>query len=242
MATWRTNTTTTDDGEPSKLQEFRDNFLSFLWKLVKILALVIFLLAEFCSVPTPVDTRSNPTDIRQEMDSLIQSGTTRELELDLDNDLDLYNTMMALVTNMKFGDFKLDGSKAQEFWTAYTPAKADTTLEYIQFDSEERRVLLRYSNGINADITMEFDTGYLYKAVILRNGVFNGSILRWAYWNLIGRFVQGYPCYITEANLNGNGIRGDVTVRKYTLRNQLFSWSFPPKKNTQLENVTEHWT
>ena len=88
---------------------------------------------------------------------------------------------------------------------------------------------------------MEFDTNYLYKATTLRYGVFNGSILRWAYWNLIGRFIKGYPCYVTEANLTGNGIRGDVELRKYTIRNQFLSFSFRPGVRNHMENITEHW-
>lgn len=241
MATWRTNTTTTDDAEAGKFEQIKGSFVGLCWKIVKFLLLAIFLLAEFCSVPKLSNTHANPADIRQEMDELIRTGTTREIEFDLEADLELYNTMMNLVSNMKYGDFRLEGSKAQEFWTAYAPAKADTTLDYIQFRSDERRVLLRYTNGIAADITMEFDTNYLYKAATIRYGVFNGSILRWAYWNLIGRFVQGYPCYVTEAALGGNGIRGDLSLRKYTIRNQVFSWSFHPGPRNELENVTEHW-
>ncbi|MBQ6985663.1 MAG: hypothetical protein IJQ25_01600, partial [Oscillibacter sp.] len=84
-------------------------------------------------------------------------------------------------------------------------------------------------------------TTYLYKATTLRYGVFNGSILRWLYWNLVGRFVKGYPCYVTEATLTGNGIRGDVSLKKYTIRNQIFSWSFNPGKRNQIENVSNHW-
>ena len=241
MATWRTNTTTTDDAEAGKFEQIKGSFVGLCWKIVKFLLLAIFLLAEFCSVPKLSNTHANPADIRQEMDELIRTGTTREIEFDLEADLELYNTMMNLVSNMKYGDFRLEGSKAQEFWTAYAPAKADTTLDYIQFQSDERRVLLRYTNGIAADITMEFDTSYLYKAATIRYGVFNGSILRWAYWNLIGRFVQGYPCYVTEAALGGNGIRGDLSLRKYTIRNQVFSWSFHLGPRNELENVTEHW-
>lgn len=242
MATWRTNTTSTDDNEPTKLENLRDGVIGIAWKVLKFLLLAIFLLAELCSVPKVSDTRSNPSDIREEMDDLIRSGTTRELELDLDEDLELYETMMALVSNMKFGDFTLEGSKAEEFWTAYAPAKSDTKLDFIQFQSAERRVLLRYSNGIATDITMEFDNDYLYKAVTLRHGVFNGNIISWAYWNLIGRFLSGYPCYVTEADLNGNGLRGDVTLKKFTIRNQVLSWSWHPGDHKYIENISDHWT
>lgn len=241
MATWRTNTTATDDPEAGKLEQIKGSFVGLCWKIIKFLLLAIFLLAELCSVPKLSDTQTNPADIRQEMDELIRTGTTREIEFDLEADLELYNTMMNFVGNMKYGDFRLEGSKAQEFWKAYAPAKADTTLDYIQFNSDERRVLLRYTNGIAADITMEFDTNYLYKASTVRYGVFNGRILRWIYWNLLGRFIQGYPCYVTEATLGGNGIRGDVSLKKYTIRNQVFSWSFHPGPRNQLENVTGHW-
>ena len=227
--------------EPSQVEKVKGGIIGFGKNAIKFLLLAIFLLAEFCSVPKLSNTHANPADIRQEMDELIRTGTTREIEFDLEADLELYNTMMNLVSNMKYGDFRLEGSKAQEFWTAYAPDKADTTLDYIQFRSDERRVLLRYTNGIAADITMEFDTSYLYKAATIRYGVFNGSILRWAYWKLIGRFVQGYPCYVTEAALGGNGIRGDLSLRKYTIRNQVFSWSFHPGPRNELENVTEHW-
>ena len=241
MSKWTITNEGEEEATPGKLEQMKGNVLGFCKRAIQFLLLAIFLLAELCSVPKVSDTHANPTDIRQEMDNLIQSGTTREIEFDLDADLDLYNTMMTFVTNMKFGDFRLEGSKAQEFWNAYAPAKSDTTLEYIQFDSDERRVLLRYTNGIAADITMEFDTNYLYKATTIRYGVFNGSIIRWAYWNLIGRFIKGYPCYVTEAAVGGNGIRGDVELRKYTIRNQVFSWSFHPGARNQLENVTEHW-
>ena len=108
MATWRTNTTTTDDAEASKFEEIKGNIINICFFLAKILLIAIFLMAEFFSVPELVDTHSNPTDIRQEMDDLIQSGSTREIEFDLDTDLELYNTMMTLVSNMKFGDFRLD--------------------------------------------------------------------------------------------------------------------------------------
>ena len=241
MATWRTNTTTTDDAEASKFDEIKGKVVDTFLFLAKILLIAIVLMAELFSVPTLDDAHANQTDIRQEMDDLIQSGSTKEIEFDDSVDLDLYNTMMTLVGNMKYGDFKLEGSKAQEFWTAYAPAKADTTLEYIRFDSDDRHVLLRYSNGIAADVTMEFDTDYCYKATTLRYGVFNGSIVRWLYWNLIGRFIKGYPCYVTEAYLGGNGVRGDLTLKKYTLRNQILSFSFRPGVRNQLENVTGHW-
>ena len=241
MPTYTINTNETPDAQPSTLEKIKGNVIGFGIKAAQFLLLAIFLLAELFSVPKLSDTHANPSDIRQEMDELIQSGYSRELELDLDTDLELYDTMMTIVRTMKYGDFKLEGSKAQEFWTAYAPAKSDTTLEYIQFDSDEQRVLLRYSNGIAADVTMEFDTGYLYKATTLRYGVFNGSILRWLYWNLIGRFIKGYPCYVTEATLSGNGIRGDVSLKKYTIRNQIFSWSFNPGKRNQIENVSNHW-
>ncbi|MBR4212218.1 MAG: hypothetical protein IKR84_07525 [Oscillibacter sp.] len=242
MSTYTINTNESSDAAPSTLEKLKGNVVSFASTAAKFLLVAIVLLAEFFSVPKLSDTHATQSDIRQEMDSLIQSGYSRELEFDLDTDLDLYNTMMTIVRTMKYGDFRLEGSKAQEFWTAYAPAKADTTLEYIRFDSDDRHVLLRYSNGIAADVTMEFDTNYLYKATTLRYGVFNGSILRWLYWNLIGRFVKGYPCYVTEAALSGNGIRGDVALRKYTIRNQVFSWSFNPGKRNQIENVSEHWT
>lgn len=226
---------------PSQLEKVKGGIVGFCKNAIKFLLIAIILLAEFCSVPKLSDTQTNPADIREEMDERIRTGTTKEIEFDLDAELELYNTMMNLVSNMKYGDFRLEGSKAQEFWKAYAPAKADTTLDYIQFNSDERRVLLRYTNGIAADITMEFDTTYLYKAATIRYGVFNGSILRWVYWNLLGRFIQGYPCYVTEATLGGNGIRGDVSLKKYTIRNQVFSWSFRPGPRNQLENVTEHW-
>ena len=242
MSTYTINTNETPDAEPSTLEKIKGNVIGFGIKAAQFLLLAIFLLAELFSVPKLSDTHANQSDIRQEMDELIQSGYSRELEFDLDTDLELYDTMMTIVRTMKYGDFKLEGSKAQEFWTAYAPAKSDTTLEYIQFDSDEQRVLLRYSNGIAADVTMEFDTTYLYKATTLRYGVFNGSILRWLYWNLIGRFIKGYPCYVTEAPLSGNGIRGDVSLKKYTIRNQIFSWSFNPGKRNQIENVSEHWS
>ena len=227
--------------EPTRLEKVKGGIVGFCKSAIKFLLIAIFLLAELCSVPKLSNTHASPADIRQEMDELIRTGATKEIEFDLEADLELYNTMMNLVSNMKFGDFRLDGSKAHEFWQAYAPAKSDTTLEYVQFDSEERRVLLRYTNGIAADITMEFDTNYLYKAATIRYGVFNGSIVRWVYWNLLGRFIQGYPCYVTEASLGGNGIRGDVSLKKYTIRNQVFSWSFHPGPRNQLENVTEHW-
>ena len=244
MATWTTNTTTTDDAEATPLQKARDKILGVGWTLIKILFVMFLIMAEFCSVPKLEDTRSNPSDIREEMDSLIRSGTTRELELDNDDnaDLTLYNTMMTLVTNMRFGDFELEGAKAQEFWAAYAPEKkSDTTLDYIRFQSAERRVLLRYSNGIASEITMEFDDRYLSKTVVLNYGIFNGKILSWIGWKLVGRFAFGYPCYVTEANMNGNGINGDVTIRKFTIRNQVFSWSFSPGKRRQIENITGHW-
>ena len=241
MATWTTNTTTTDEGSPSPLHAARDKVIGLCFTLSKILIVAIILLAELCSVPEFSETRANPTDIRQEMDGLIQSGSTRELELDLDADLELYQTMMNLVTNMKYGDFELEGSKAQEFWAAYAPAKSDTKLEYIRFNSDDRHVLLRYSNGIASEVTMEFDPNYLYKATTLNYGIFNGSLPRWLYWKVAGRFISGYPCYVTEAFLGGNGIRGDVNLRKYTLRNQFFSWSFHPGKRDYPENITGHW-
>ena len=241
MPTYTINTDGTPESQPNKLEQIKGNVIGFGVKAAQFLLLAIFLLAEFFSVPKLSNTQASQSDIRQEMDELIQSGYSRELEFDLDIDLDLYDTMMTIVRTMKYGDFKLEGSKAQEFWKAYAPAKSDTTLEYIRFDSDAQRVLLRYSNGIAADVTMEFDTSYLYKATILRYGVFNGSIIRWLYWNLIGRFVNGYPCYVTEASLSGNGIRGDVSLKKYTIRNQIFSWSFHPGKRTQLENISDHW-
>ena len=242
MATWTTNTTTTDEAAATPLQAARDKILSVGFTLIKFLLLVIILLAEICSVPEFTDTHANPTDIRREMDDQIQSGASREIEFDAADDMELYQTMMSLVRTMKYGDFELEGAKAQEFWAAYAPAKSDTKLEYIRFRSDESRVLLRYSNGIASDITMEFDQNYLYKATTLNYGIFNGSLPRWIYWKLIGRFISGYPCYVTEAVMGGNGVRGDVSLRKYTLRNQFFSWKFPPDKYENSENITEHWT
>ena len=248
MATWTTNTTSTDEAAPSTLQAVRDKFLSLAFRLIVIMLVAIVILAETCSVPKFKNTNANPTVIRQEMDNLIRSGSSKEIELHHDresngdnSDMELYQTMMALVTAMKYGDFELQGAKAQEFWAAYAPAKADTTLEYIRFRSAERHVLLRYSNGIAVDVTMEFDQTYLYKATTLNYGTFNGNPLSWLWWRLAGRFISGYPCYVSEAALDGNGIRGDVSLRKYTLRNQFLSWKFPPSKHYNSENVTGHW-
>lgn len=242
MATWTTNTTSTDDAEASPLQQARDKILGLGFTVIKLLLVAIVLLAEICSVPKITDTGTNPSAVDDEITELVRSGNTRELEFS-NVDMSLYRTMMTLVTNMRFGDFTLEGAKAQEFWTAYAPEeKSDTTLDYLRFQSENRRVSLRYSNGIAAEVTMEFDDDYLYKAVYLRKGVFNGNIIRWIYWNLIGRFITGYPCYVTEAYLNGNGVNGEPTLKKYSIRNQFFSWSFSPGKRRRIENLTSHWT
>ena len=241
MATWTSSTTSTDEAAPGPLQVARDKILGFCLWLLKIMVVAILLLAEFCSVADFQDTHANPTDIRQEIDGLIQSGSSKELELDLEKDMELYNTMMTLVTNMKYGNFELEGSKAQEFWAAYAPGKSDTELKYVRFNSEDRHVLLRYSNGIAAEVTMEFDPNYLYKATTLNYGIFNGSLPRWIGWKIAGRFIKGYPCYVTEASLNGNGIRGDTSLRKYTLRNHFFSWTFHPGRYYHPENITGHW-
>ena len=242
MATWTTNTTSTDDAESTPIQKFIEQVLGIGKKLIVLLLVAIVLLAEICSVPKITDTGANPSAVDDEIDGLIRSGSTHELEFG-NVDMALYRTMMTLVTNMRFGDFTLEGAKAQEFWTAYAPEeKSDTTLEYLRFQSEDRRVSLRYSNGIASEITMEFDDDYLYKAVYLRKGVFNGNIVRWLYWNLIGRFISGYPCYVTEAYLNGNGVNGEPTLKKYSIRNQFFSWSFSPGKRRRIENLTSHWT
>ena len=162
MATWTTNTTSTDDAEATPLQKFLEKAVGLCKSVAIFLLLVIIFMAECFSVPKIDLANSNSQDVREEMDDLIRSGTTKELDFD-NNDMELYRTMMALVTNMRFGDFELDGSKAQEFWTAYAPEeKSDTTLDYLRFQSETRRVSLRYSNGIAAQITMEFDDDYLY--------------------------------------------------------------------------------
>lgn len=239
MATW--TTTSVDDAETSGLQKTLDKAVNFGKAAVKFLLIAIILLAEFFSVPKIELANSNSEALRDETDALVRSGTTRELDFD-DNDMALYRTMMTLVTNMRFGDFALEGAKAQEFWRAYAPEqKSDTKLDYLRFQSENRRVSLRYGNGIAAQITMEFDDNYLYKAVYIRKDVFNGNPLRWLYWTLIGRFVSGCPCYVTEANLNGNGVSGALSLKKYVVRNQIFSWSFSPGKRRRIENITEHW-
>ena len=241
MATWTTNTTSTDDAEPTLFEKIRDGVLGVGWKVIKFLAIAFLVMAELFSVPKLIDTKSNPSDIRQEIDSLIRSGSTRELELS-DADRELYRIMMTLVTNMRFGDFTLEGAKAQEFWTAYAPeAKSDTTLNYLQFQSIDRHVLLRYSNGIASEITLEFDDDYFCKSVVLNYGIFNGNFFSWLGWKAALRFVKGYPCYVTEASVNGNGISAEPTLRKYTLRNQFFTWRFNPGQHRHMENVTEHW-
>jgi hypothetical protein len=241
MATWTTNTTSTDDAAPSPLQKTLDNAISLGKAVAKFLLILIIVMAEGFSIPKIELANSNSQAVRVEMDDLIRAGNTKELEFS-QYDMALYRTMMALVTNMRFGDFELEGAKAQEFWTAYAPEeKSDTTLDYLRFQSAARRVSLRYANGIAAQITLEFDDTYLYKAVYLRKDVFNGNPIRWLYWILIGRFVSGYPCYVTEANLNGNGVSGDLNLKKYAIRNQIFSWSFTPGKRRRIENITEHW-
>ena len=249
MATWTTNTTTTDDSESGLLQKIIEKLLG-IFKIVGVfLFFLILVMAECFSVPKISLANSNSDAVRAETHDLISSGATKELEFsggpesDNRSDMDLYNTMMTLVTNMRYGDFELDGAKAQEFWTAYAPKeKSDTKLEYLRFQSENRRVSLRYSNGIASEITVEFDDNYFCKAVYLRKDIFNGNPLRWLYWKAIGRFVSGYPCYVTEANLNGNGVNGSPTLQKYVIRNQIFSWSFTPGKRQRIENITKHWT
>lgn len=240
MAT-TTTTTSNDEAQPSGLQKTLEQITGFCKAAIKFLFIAIILLAELFSVPKIELANSNSEALRNEMDELIRSGATRELDFD-NNDMAIYRTMMTLVTNMRFGDFALEGAKAQEFWAAYAPEqKSDTKLDYLRFQSENRRVSLRYDNGIAAQITMEFDDNYLYKAVYVRKDVFNGNVFRWAYWNLIGRFISGYPCYVTEAALNGNSVSGALSLKKYVVRNQVFSWSFSPGKRRRIENITEHW-
>ncbi|MBQ7682749.1 MAG: hypothetical protein IJT31_11170, partial [Oscillibacter sp.] len=94
MATYTINTDGTPEAEPTTLEKIKGNVIGFGIKAAQFLLLAIFLLAELFSVPKLSDTHANPSDIRQEMDDLIQSGYSRELELDLDTDLELYDTMM----------------------------------------------------------------------------------------------------------------------------------------------------
>lgn len=241
MAIWRTNTTSTDEAEPTFLQKAQEKTISVGWSLIKFLVLVLFLLAELCSVPKVSDLHANESDIQQEMRDLVRKGATKELELDSSGDIELYANMMSFVRTMRFGDFELEGDKAQEFWNACAPDKSDTTLEYIHFDSERNHVLLRYTNGISAEIIMEFDSQHFCKAVTLRYGVFNGNLLKWIYWNLIGRFVSGYPRYVSEADTNGNDISDDVTLKKYSIRNQVFSWSWNPDTHKHNESISDYW-
>ena len=244
MATWTTNTTSTDDVAPTLPEKIRDAILGWGFKILKLLLLILFVMAECFSLQKIDDTGASPATIREEMDSLIRSGATKELEIDTDrgSDLELYRTMMTLVTNMRFGDFELDGEKAEEFWGAYAPeAKSDTKPDYIRFQSAERRVYIRYSNGISSQIVMEFDNDYLCKSVYMNKGIFNGNVFSWLAWKLVGRFAVGYPCYVSEADMDGNGIRGDIRLRKYTVRNQVFSWRFTPGRKERVENISEHW-
>lgn len=227
------------EASPSTFEKLRDGMLSGGKTLVKILIVAIIVLAELFSVPKVSDTQMPSEEIRKEMDGLIRKGATRELELDLDADLDLYRDMMTLVRTMRYGDFELEGSKANEFWTAFAPDKSETKLQYLRFDSDDSHVLLRYTNGITAEITMEFDGSYLSKAVTLRHGIFNGNIFTWAYWNLIGRFINGYPRYVSEASLSGNGVRGDVTIKKYVIKNQILHFSSDSHQTGM--SVSDHW-
>ena len=243
MSTWNTTTTSSDDASPSGFEKLRDGVISWGKLIIKLLIVAIIILAELFSVPKVSDTQMSSGEIREEMDALIRKGATRELELKLtgsDNaDLDLYRDMMTLVRTMRYGDFELEGSKANEFWTAFAPDKSETKLQYIRFTSEDTHVLLRYTNGIAAEITMEFDGSYLSKAVTLRHGIFNGNIFTWAYWNLIGRFINGYPRYVSEAYLSGSGLRGDVLIKKYVIKNQILHFSSDSHQSGM--SVSDHW-
>lgn len=244
MATWTTTQTTTDDPSPTKIQTFKDNFLGLLFRLIRFVVIVVALMAELFSVTKVVNTQANPAEIRQEIDRLIQNGATQELILDPIGDMEIHDALMTWVRTMRNADWVLEKENAQNLWKTISGKNDGTTLEYIEFDHEQNRVLLRYTAGITAEVVMEFNGNYISKAVTLRQGVFNGDIFRWIYWNLIGRFLTGYPRYVMEAPITGSGLQsGDMTFTKYSVRNQVFSWSWNPKSKQANESVSEHqWT
>ena len=211
MATWQTNTTSTDEISSSfwdKPKEIAGNIIhTFVIISVLLVLFMIFILLGSGKLSTE---RFTPEE------------TLEQTEIDQDKDIsptDLDKTFWIsfnqILSTMKYGaSFTLDDGKAAEFGAMYVPEDAGITFTNVSFSREKQTVTVHYQTERNLDITLTIKNNHISKKTIKYHSLSNGNFLEVLWWYGWGKFHKGYPIYNYEASMENGYAVGSETVKK----------------------------